>query len=107
MISGVSLRPSDQMPMIYIELVSTAPWNRAEFENPPRFRGVGKSMIKAAIKLSVKEKYKGRIALHSLSGAEDFYRKCGMTDLGMDEEKEMVYFEMTEAQAQAFLLSNP
>jgi hypothetical protein len=95
-------------PMIYVELLSTAPWNRSEIENPPRFRGVGKAMIKAAIKLSLAEGYKGRIGLHSLCGAETFYReKCGMTDLKLDEQKEMVYFEMNEAQAKAFLRANP
>ena len=95
------------IPMIYVELLSTAPWNRPEIESPPRFRGVGKAMIKTAIKLSLAEGYKGRIGLHSLCGAEAFYRdKCGMTDLKMDEQKEMVYFEMTEAQAKAFLRAN-
>ncbi len=57
----------------------------------------------AAIELSREMEYRGRIGLHSLSRSERFYReKCGMTDLGMDEKKRMIYFEMTEAQAEAF-----
>ncbi|HXI70027.1 MAG TPA: hypothetical protein VNN22_06680 [Verrucomicrobiae bacterium] len=72
------------------------------------FARVGKAMIKAAIELSRAQEYKGRIGLHSLSASEKFYRdKCGMADMGMDEEKEMVCFEMTEAPAKEFLLKNP
>ena len=91
------------MPIIYVELLATAPWNRPEISRPPRYRGTGRVLIAAAVTLSRAEGYGGRIGLHSLPAAEPFYRnKCGMTDLGMDAAKGMVYFEMSEAQANAF-----
>ena len=58
----------------------------------------------AASALSVAEGFKGRIGLHSLPRADDFYRRSGLCDLGRDPAvHDLRYFEMTEAQAQAFL----
>jgi hypothetical protein len=56
-------------------------------------------------KLSFHEQdFRGRIGLHSLPAAEEFYGTvCGMTDLGRDESYQgLRYFEMTAAQAAAF-----
>jgi len=86
-----------------VELLATAPWNRAEIQKPPRYRSTGWALMLAAVELSREMEFRGRIGLHSLPGAEPFYRdKCGMTCLGMDEEKGMVYFEMNEEQAETF-----
>jgi len=38
MITSVRLSEPDLMPMMCIEMVSTAPWNRPEIEKPARFR---------------------------------------------------------------------
>jgi hypothetical protein len=90
-------------PMLYVELLATAPWNRTEIQDPPRYRSTGWMLMLAAIELSREMEYRGRVGLHSLSRSEEFYRvKCEMTDLKMDDKKRMVYFEMTEAQAEAF-----
>lgn len=93
------------MPLTRIELVSTAPWNRKQFSIPPRFRGVGRTLMSAAISLSFEEEHSGRIGLHALSGAEACYRDhCRMLDLGRDEDKQnMRYFEMTEAIARDYI----
>ena len=92
--------------LLYIDLVSTAPWNRKDAVNTaplPRLKKIGHVMVYAAIEISREEGLKGRIGLHSVSQAETFYRNtCKMTDLGLDPKKNMVYFEMTEAQAKAF-----
>lgn len=91
------------LPMIEIEFLATAPWNRNKFTPNPRFKGVGRLLLTAAISLSVHEEFKGRIGLHALPEAEDWYRNvCGMTDLGIDETQ-MRYFEMTETQARTYL----
>lgn len=71
---------------------------------PPRYKGVGGAMVAAAVVLSHRKSFGGRIALHSLPAAEPFYRKCGMDDLGFDEVKGMEYFEMAEAAADKFCL---
>lgn len=92
------------MPLTRVELLSTAPWNRVQFSKPPRFKGVGRTLISAAISLSLSEEHGGRIGLHALSGAESWYRdKCKMLDLEFDEQKNMRYFEMTEATALEFI----
>lgn len=91
-------------PIVYLDYVEVAPWNRPEFGSPPRLRGVGSALIAAAIALSEDEGFKGRIGLHSLPQADDFYRKIGMTDLGPDPAyQKLRYFEMTAEQARAFL----
>jgi len=91
--------------LVYVEFVENAPWNRPELVDPPRYRGVGSILIRAAIALSQEEEFKGRIGLHSLPQANGFYANtCGMTDLGVDPEYEgLRYFEMTPEQAEAFI----
>jgi len=90
--------------LVYIELLATAPWNRPKVEASPRYKGVGRILIGTAISLSHNMGFNGRIALHSLTDSENWYRdEAGFTDLGFDNKKMMRYFEMTEAQATAFL----
>ncbi len=60
-------------------------------------------MMMAAVQLSIDLKYKGRVGLHGLPGAESFYEDCEMTALGHDAAYgNWMYFEMTEDQAEAF-----
>ncbi|MER8470412.1 hypothetical protein [Mesorhizobium sp. M0220] len=90
-------------PLVTVDLLATAPWNRPRFDASPRFKGVGRIMMVAAISLSVQEEFRGRVGLHALPQAEAWYRDVvGMTDLEIDDTR-MRYFEMTEAQARAFL----
>ena len=91
--------------LVYAEFVENAPWNRAELFNPPRYRGVGSILIRAAVALSEELEFHGRIGLHSLPQANGFYANtCGMTDLGGDRDHEgLRYFEMTTDQARAFI----
>jgi len=88
----------------YIEFLSTAPWNRPDLTNDPVFRGVGLNMVRTAVELSRAEGFRGRVSLHSLPQAARFYHAvCGMTNLGSDtSHHNLVYFEMTEAQAGRF-----
>ena len=90
--------------IVYVEFVATAPWNRPELQNPPRYRGVGTVMVAAAVELSWDLGYRGRIGLHSLPKAEHFYREsCGMTELGKDAaHQNLMYYEMTDNQAERF-----
>lgn len=92
-------------PIVYVDYLETAPWNRPELVASPRLRGVGMTLITAAVALSVDEGFHGRIGLHSLPQADDFYRdKCKMDDLGPDAKyQNLRYFEMTAERAGAFL----
>ncbi len=91
-------------PLIYIEFVATAPWNRPEIQKPPKYRGTGRIFLLAAIETSIDAGFKGRLGLHSLPQAENFYEtKCRMTRLGPDSSHQnLTYYEMTETQADSF-----
>jgi len=91
--------------LVYVDFVENAPWNRPELATPPRYRGIGSILVRAAIALSKEQEFKGRIGLHSLPQANDFYANtCGMSDLGRDSDYENLrYFEMTPEQAEAFI----
>jgi hypothetical protein len=103
-ISSARLQPQFGKPIVYVEYLATAPWNRPELRMPPKYRGCGRIFILAAIQTSIDTGYKGRMGLHSLPAAEGFYEgKCGFTRLGPDSSHQnLTYFEMTETQADAF-----
>ena len=92
-------------PLVYIEFLETAPWNRTTLTKEPRFKRVGPVLMNVAIQVSVQEQFGGRIGLHSLPQADGWYRgKCRMEDLGPDGHKQNLrYFEMTVEQARTFL----
>ncbi|MGE6711914.1 hypothetical protein ACQKI2_17570, partial [Hyphomonas sp. NPDC076881] len=92
--------------LVYIDFVEAAPWNRREILGElPKFSGAGSILIRAAIEYSKVEGFKGRIGLHSLPQANDFYaNRVRMTDLGQDSNyQNLRYFEMTPEQAEAFI----
>ncbi len=80
--------------LIYVDGLFSAPWNRVEIQNPPRFRNVGTILLEFARIRSLNFGYKGRVGLHSLPEAVGFYNKQNMYNLGEDEDYEnLVYFE--------------
>lgn len=94
------------LDLVYVEFIENAPWNRKELLfDPPRYRGIGTILIRAAIELSKADDFKGRIGLHSLPQANNFYANtCGMIDFGVDANHEgLRYFEMTPEDAEAFI----
>lgn len=91
-------------PLVYLDYLEVAPWNRRELQATTRFRGVGTALLSAAVQLSFDEDFKGRLGLHSLPQADAFYRRIGMTDMGPDPSYQSLrYFEMTAERARAFL----
>lgn len=94
--------------LVYVEFVEAAPWNRQQIvSRSPRYSGCGSILVGAAIEYSKLEGFKGRIGLHSLPQANNFYaNKIGMSDLGQDADcKSLRYFEMSPEQAQAFMIN--
>jgi hypothetical protein len=91
-------------PLVYVEFLAAAPWNRREFQDPRKYIGVGRVMILAAVELSADLGYRGRIGLHSLPAAQGFYKlECGLSELGQDAaHQNLTYYEMTGDQADAF-----
>ncbi len=93
--------------MLYVEFLATAPWNRSRLVPNPTYKGAGITLIGTAVSRSIEEEMGGRIGLHSLPGAEEFYRDVvGMTDLGVDQEgihKGLRYYELPGSQVNNFL----
>jgi GNAT superfamily N-acetyltransferase len=83
------------LPLVYVDYVAVAPWNLNDFANSPEYTGVGRALLNATIQKSRSLGFQGRIALHSLPQAEDFYRKIsGMVDVGPDTQYHgLRYFE--------------
>ncbi len=78
------------LPLVYVDYIETAPWNLKRYTQQPRFRGCGPHLIGAAVGLSFKRGWAGRLV-------------CGLTEMPPDVAyHDMRYFEMTEAQAKVF-----
>jgi hypothetical protein len=92
-------------PIVYVEAIATAPWNRIGFFKQPKYKGVGQVLMQAAISFSLDQEFKGRVGLHSLPQSEIWYRDVlGLTDLGPDpDDHNMRYFELTAEQAQTLI----
>lgn len=98
------LEPHKARELVYIELLASAPWNRHRTVAGPKYKGAGRILLGAAISLSAAEGFEGRIGLHSLPQSESWYhQEAGFTDVEFDHLKKMRYFEMTAAQAAAFV----
>lgn len=100
------LASQHRKPIIYVEYLENAPWNRRHQPgDQPRFCGVGSLLMRAAIELSRQEGFKGRVGLHALPQSIRFYvNHCGMVDLGADASyQNLRYLEMTPEQADAFV----
>lgn len=94
---------AQRLPVVYVDYVAVAPWNRKPLQDPPRFRNLGTLMLGAAVEVSRTVGYQGRCGLHSLSQAEGFYRRIGMHDHGLDNSYHgLRYFEFDAAGAATF-----
>ena len=102
---GGVLPQSVGLPLVYVDYLATAPWNLPGLVASPRFTRCGAALVWTALRYSVSLGLAGRLGLHSLQGAEGFYRdKLKMTDMGIDPAYENLrYFEMTEAGATVYL----
>lgn len=94
-------------PLVYIDFLEAAPWNWrvASIGQERRFKGVGVVLVREAVTQSIKEGFHGRIGLHALPQAEQFYSGvCGMTRVEAPPGGgPLVYFEFNRAQSKAFL----
>ena len=91
-------------PIVYVDYVAVAPWNRREIQDPQRFRHLGTVMLGSAVARSISMGLEGRCGLHSLPQSEGFYRRIGMTDWGIDPAYlSLRYFEFTSESARKFI----
>lgn len=75
-------------PLVYVEALVTAPWNRRRLEKPPYLRGVGRTLLLFARQRSLELGFGGRVGLHALPGSEAFYHRNQMLEYDADPEKE-------------------
>lgn len=91
-------------PLVYVVYLATAPWNLRALVSQPRFAGVGLVLLHAAVQISLDNDFKGRIGLHSLPQAEEFYERHGFQCLGVDRKKEnLKYYELSPQAASEFI----
>ncbi|MFC1759423.1 GNAT family N-acetyltransferase [Planctomycetota bacterium] len=106
--SHFSKAPNDKgKPLVYIDYLEAAPWNWkvTGIARMGDFRGVGSVLFRQAVLQSVTEGFHGRVGLHALPQAAQFYEKgIGMTDFGPDSSKQgLPYFELQSDEALRFL----
>ena len=88
-------------PLVYVQALASAPWNRKAMEDPPYLRGVGTMLLLFARERSEQLGYQGRVALHALPEAAGFYERLGMPEYGPDPDQEgLIYFEYGAIQRQ-------
>lgn len=91
-------------PIVYIELLSAAPWNLEKYITQPKYAGVGTLLIGAAIRISMDYGFKGRLGLNSLPQSESFYERYNFEYLGRDSNKQnLKYYELSAENAAKFL----
>ena len=94
----------EKQPLVYVDLLATAPWNRSRLVGDSRYGGVGVVLMTEAVLLSIDEEFAGRIGLHSLPQSDGFYEtKLGMTGLGKLGRHPLNYFEFDPRGAEAWL----
>jgi hypothetical protein len=96
--------------LLYLAHMATAPWNRKVFRPkseiyPVTLKGVGKALVKEAVRLSSSYGYGGRLGLHAMERSATFYRHIGMELVPGSKDREFrgKWYEFSERAAQAFL----
>jgi len=104
LLGKISRDPSTPLPIVYVDYVAVAPWNRKPIQQPQRFKNLGTVMLGVAVGASIRDGHDGRCGLHSLPQAEGFYRKIGMSDFGPDAGySSLRYFEFSAQAARNFV----
>lgn len=89
--------------IVYVDYLSTAPWNRPTLQEPPEYRSVGSILLEFARYRSRELGHGGLVGLHALPRAERFYQKMGMINCGPDPDKQnLTYFEWYQRQPSEF-----
>ncbi|BAY21987.1 hypothetical protein NIES2100_17500 [Calothrix sp. NIES-2100] len=99
--------------LIYVNLLTVAPWNRGAIQETRNYKGVGTSLLTFAISRSFDLGFLGRIALNSVKEAEKFYEKMPFLVAGSDLFEmggqgnivSLKYLEMPEEEAELVMLN--
>lgn len=92
--------------LVYVSILTVAPWNRIDINSLPKYKGIGTTLITFAIIFSMNLGFEGKIGLHSVKKAEEFYKKLGFIDLGNDiNYKNFKYLELSADNAKLLVLN--
>jgi hypothetical protein len=91
-----------RQPLVYVNFLEVSPGNHPRAESR-LYRGLGPIMLRIACELSVQRGYGGRVGLHSVANAEEFYRRLGFQTLACPNEYHELYLELDEISAEALL----
>ena len=100
----------DESDIFYVEFIAVAPWNRFSPLEEKRFNGVGKKLLKSAIKyLTESLGYQYGFCLHSLPQAQGFYEHIGMIHIEKLDKLEdpecdpLYYYEIDHKNSMKFV----
>ena len=89
--------------VVYIDRLATAPANREKLIVPPRFQGVGRSLVRYAMIESFNNRCDGRLTAYPIAN-ESFYREQGFQKTDEFHQGEQTFlFEVTAETAQQTL----
>jgi len=97
------LPPDKGEALLYVRYLEVAPQNVEPYTKPRKFLGVGRLFLRVAVDFSVEIGCEGRVGLHALPQAEEFYRANGMIEFDRDPVHDNLrYFEFTSRLAQEY-----
>jgi hypothetical protein len=88
--------------LVYVSFLEVAPWNHPDAAMR-YFSGLGPLLLRAACQLSIERGYGGRLGLHAVSAARDFYFRLGFRMVDCPNEYNELYMELDESAARALL----
>lgn len=87
----------DGSPLLYVEYLEAAPWNLPFYSgDQARYSKVGIGLLGLAVAASQVAGCSGRLALHTLTRAAEFYKRAGFRNLGYDTREGLDYLELGE-----------
>ena len=100
-LDGSVSRLEEGKSLVYIDYICVSPENRPVINNQPVYQGIGSVLFHIAIEVSIYLGMNGRVGLHSLPKAREWYKdKLGLNALGADESYyNLEYFELSSEQA--------
>jgi hypothetical protein len=95
------LPPDAGKGLVYVDYLEVAPWNWTVecIGQMRKNKAVGSMLLRAVVEQSYAEGHEGRVGLHALPQAEEFYREQGLAFVLQDANKRMPYYELTAVQA--------
>lgn len=90
--------------IFYVEYLAVAPWNRDCMVMQREFKGVGSTLLKAALRYSVDVLgLTPGFSLHSLPQAKQYYERLNMVNIEKNDKGKLLYFELPTSEANLFL----